>query len=329
MSVSPVISKSLPPRLAQLVEEWTGRASVLTAPAKINVRLKVEGRRPDGYHLLSMINCATSLTDTLVFTILQEDTALIQVDPPMDIPTAVGENLVTKAFQAFWREFELSDSRPGFSCVITKRIPIGGGLGGGSADAGAVIRHLVSIFGDALREYLSLPEGQFAARINRVALSCGADVPYSCVGGLCWVGGIGEQVDRIRSSELAPHRVLLSVPPVAVSTQAFYDRFRSDHPSVAQSLDQRGRSFARNPDSVSIVDLVENDFEETVIRLEPLIGKGLTLAREAFPRGTALTGSGSVFFSLVGDAQEGNAEDLSVRLSSLGIRTYLASLNFL
>jgi 4-diphosphocytidyl-2C-methyl-D-erythritol kinase len=78
-----------------------------------------------------------------------------------------------------------------------------------------------------------------------------------------------------------------------------------------------------------MVDLVENDFEGTVIRMAPVIGEGLTLAREVFPRGTALTGSGSVFFSLVGDTQEGIAEALSVRLTSLGIRTYLASLNFL
>jgi 4-diphosphocytidyl-2-C-methyl-D-erythritol kinase len=274
-----------------------------------------------------MINCSTSLQDTLRVVFIAERECVVTSKPEGIIPLGKRENLVTLAFRAFWREFGFESVPFGFRCQIKKNIPIGGGLGGGSSNAGAMLRHLESVFGTAVRESFEIGEGEFRSRLIRAALSCGADVPYAVHGGLCWVGGIGEEVVPLRGRAVSPSKALIMIPPKPVPTVAFYDRYRMDRLQISHTPDTMARSFA-NCGAGDLTMLVENDFEETACRMVPEIGEGLKLARDVFPRGTALTGSGSVFFSLVLEGEEPRAYELSARLREFGIESYLCLLIF-
>jgi 4-diphosphocytidyl-2-C-methyl-D-erythritol kinase len=327
MSGSSSISKLLPVAVSRVAAEWIGREVILNAPSKLNLRLKVEGRRPDGYHLLSMINCSTSLQDTLRVGFTREDACVVTAKPKESIPPGGGENLVAKAFRFFWREFGCDIVPFGFRSEITKNIPVGGGLGGGSADAAAMLRHLTAVFGAGLRESFDLSDDDMQRRVARAALACGADVPYAVHGGLCWVGGIGEEVVPLRSRAVFPSKALIMVPSHPVPTGAFYARYRLEFPVVNDMSDRVGRDFAQ-AGSADLRSLVANDFERTACDMVPEIGDGLRIARQFFPLGTALTGSGSVFFSLVAEGEEGVASELSARLGERGIASYLCSLIF-
>ncbi len=326
MSGSSSISKLLPAAVSRVADEWIGRDVTLNAPSKLNLRLKVEGRRSDGYHMLSMINCSTSLQDTLRVGFTREDACVVRVKPEGTIPPG-GDNLVSQAFRFFWREYGFDIVPFGFRCEIKKNIPVGGGLGGGSADAAAMLRHLVTVFGAGLRESFALSEDDMHRRVTRAALACGADVPYAVHGGLCWVGGIGEEVVPLRSRAVSPSKALIMVPSQPVPTGAFYERYRLEFPVVNALSDHVGRDFAQAGWG-DLRSLVANDFERTACDMVPEIGAGLRIARQFFPLGTALTGSGSVFFSLVAEGEEGGASELSARLGERGIASYLCFLIF-
>jgi 4-diphosphocytidyl-2-C-methyl-D-erythritol kinase len=274
-----------------------------------------------------MINCSTSLQDSLSITVTPEREIALTVEPLASIPAGGGENLVEKAYRAFWREFGHDLPPFGVRCHLVKSIPVGGGLGGGSADAGAMLRHLVTLFGRALEESFDISSEEVYRRVMAAALSCGADVPYSVLGGLCWVGGIGEEVVPLTGRSVSAQKVLLMVPPKAVPTAAFYDLFRRRYPVVDRVKDTVARSFALSG-SAELSSLVENDFEMTACEMVPEIRGGLQRAREVFPQGTALTGSGSVFFSLVPEGGEQAANDLTERLKADGIVSYLCQLIF-
>lgn len=313
-------------KLVALISSMNGAVMPVRAPAKVNVRLKVMGRRADGYHLLSMLNCTTSICDELGISFSATPGIQLTLEPEGVLSgEAVESNLVVKAFRAFWREFGIEDAQVGFSCFVTKKIPIGAGLGGGSSDAGAVLRVLGSVFGALLRSELGLSQIEYSERVVRAALSCGADVPYAYVGGLCWVSGVGERVVLLPNHSVSPARILILVPSVAVSTQAFYDHFRRRYPEIAPKEDSQMRRFFESEES-SLCSVIENDFEGAVCELAPEVAKGLALARRYFPASTSLTGSGSAFFSLVPDGQEGDMSELSIAAQEGGYSVYWGAL---
>lgn len=325
MSGSESFSNSLAQRVIGTVAAKSGVVHEAPAFAKVNLRLKVEGRRPDGYHLLSMLNCSTSLCDTLKISLHSARSFDVEVSPAGCIPSADSENLVTKAFRAFWREFGFDDPPCGFFCTIEKRIPVGGGLGGGSADAGAMLRFLETCFGRDIAQSLNVTTDEISTRIRKAALTCGADVPYAYVGGACWVRGIGEDVAPVLGRAIWHGKVLLLVPSSPMPTAQFYDEFRRVKPAIEPWFDAPLKEFVEGQGE-SVVPLIENDFESVVSALLPDVREGLRLTREVFGRRVALTGSGSVFFALIPPGAEGKVSELMVRLNSLGITSHLTSL---
>jgi 4-diphosphocytidyl-2-C-methyl-D-erythritol kinase len=307
-------------REALLVHEEV--VTEVLAPAKVNLRLKVLGRRPDGYHLLSMLNCSTSLCDTVRISFHREVACSVEVSPLGVIPTNSGENLVSKAWRSFWSEFGISEPGFGFRCEIEKRIPIGGGLGGGSSDAGAMLRVLRDHFGVALAREFELSDAELSTKLNSAALACGADVPYAVVGGVAVVTGIGDQVTSLSRGTIWDGSVVLMVPPVSVATLAFYEFFRRTRPSISECRDREMSRFVGSHGG-DLLSLVENDFEEAVCEMEPSLGEALQRAREIVPRGTALTGSGSVFFSLLGHGKDDLYPTLVERMEPLGVTCHL------
>ncbi len=155
------------------------------APAKLTLSLRVTGVRADGYHLVDAEMVTVDFADTLAF----DDGDGLVVTGPVDIP--LGDNLVTKALRAVGRPARVT---------LDKHIPAGAGLGGGSADAAAVLR------------WAGVPDLDLAA-------SLGGDVPFCVVGGRARVSGIGEVVHALRYVE---ESFTLLTPPLHVSTPAVY-----------------------------------------------------------------------------------------------------------
>lgn len=164
-------------------------SDVRQAPAKLTLRLHVVGVRADGYHLLDAEMTSVGLFDTLE---IGPGTGL-EVLASASLPAGPG-NLVHRALALAGRQARVR---------LTKRIPVGAGLGGGSSDAAAILRWA----GLGGEEHLPL-----AARL-------GADVPFCLVGGRAVVGGIGE---RLRRLAFVPARYALVTPPLAVSTPLVY-----------------------------------------------------------------------------------------------------------
>jgi 4-diphosphocytidyl-2-C-methyl-D-erythritol kinase len=164
--------------------------TTLVAPAKLTLNLRVTGRRDDGYHLIDAVMTSLDLHDIL--TLGEPGPAGIAVVGPHAAGVPVDEtNLVAKAMRLVGRRAHVT---------IDKRIPHGGGLGGGSSDAAAVLR------------WGGITDPSVAAGI-------GADVAFCLVGGRAHVRGIGEIVDALPYVEQS---VTLVVPPLAVSTPTVY-----------------------------------------------------------------------------------------------------------
>lgn len=179
------------------------KADLLTedAPAKINLALDIAGTRADGYHQMDMINHSCTLKDTL--TLIPDETYTLSVNGKEQEDAE--DNLVTRAVRLFEKTFL---KKADFRVELSKRIPSRAGLGGGSADAAAMMRLLnrhwkLNLTDETLRE---------------LGVRLGADVPY-CVGyGLCRVTGIGEGIEPAKSSVSLPPHLIVMRPPVGVST---------------------------------------------------------------------------------------------------------------
>lgn len=164
----------------------------LKAPAKLTLSLRITGVRPDGYHLLDAEMVSVDLADTLEFS---AGDSLEIVDHTLP---AAGEALETGPGNLVTRALDLVGRRA--AVRLTKLIPAGAGLGGGSADAAAVLR------------WAGCADLSVGARL-------GADVPFCMVGGRARVGGIGEEVETLPYVE---RRFLALLPPLSVGTAAAY-----------------------------------------------------------------------------------------------------------
>lgn len=256
---------------------------VAEAFAKVNLSLVVLGRRPDGYHELDTVFQAVGLTDRLTFE--EADVLSLEVDDP-SVP-AGPENLVLRAARAL---AEAADVRPRAAITLEKRIPAGGGLGGGSSDAAAALLALSELWG------LGLSAGPLA----EVGAKVGSDVPYFLFGGTARGLGRGERIEPLE--DFPPRGVVLVMPPFPAATPEVFRRLGAPPwnglPAAAGSA---------LPD--------RNDLEPAAEALFP----ALRAVREALATAGALqarlSGSGSTVFGLFPDA--GSAAEAARRLEGL------------
>jgi 4-diphosphocytidyl-2-C-methyl-D-erythritol kinase len=230
--------------------------SRLVAPAKLTLSLSVLGRRPDGFHDLSAEMVSVDLADVLEMD--PEGDGLVVVGSEGGSPEDVGagpDNLVRRALAAVGR-------RAGVRLV--KRIPAGGGLGGGSSDAAAVLRWA-------------------GCHDPGVAASVGADVPFCVVGGRAKVGGIG---DRVSPLAFEPRQFVLLVPPFGVDTAAAYAAWDDLGPGDDAANDLTAAALAVAPDLARWRDLLA----EVTGRRPVLAGSGSTWFVEGSPADVGLEG---------------------------------------
>lgn len=220
---------------------------IVFAPAKLTWSLRITGRRADGYHLLDAEMVTLDLGD------------VVHIEPGLeglviDGPFATGipsdeNNLVHKALAFTGRQARIT---------VTKNIPHGGGLGGGSADAAAVLRWAGCTSADDVRRSATI----------------GADVPFCVVGGRARVTGIGEIVSAL---PFVDRQVTLVTPPLQVST-----------PEVYRAWDEL--EMSRLPDDGP------NDLEAAALTVEPELSRWRDRIRESCGRTPVLAGSGSTWF---------------------------------
>lgn len=262
----------------------------IRAPAKINLRLKVVGKRADGYHLLDTIMVPVSLYDEIEIHKLriaptQEKTAdeLIKITCDDPAVPAGEENLAYRAAQLMLK------NRRGVPAVhihIRKRIPLGAGLGGASTDAAATLVGLNRLF--KLR--LSFP------KLEKMALSLGADVPFFIRARPARARGIGERLSPL--GELPRIWSVIIYPGFPVSTAWVYGNLaKLTKPIANTSIATSLKSF----DQLS--SLLENDLESVTLDRYPEIGLlKQKLLREGAPR-VLMSGSGSSVFGVFASKQ--------------------------
>lgn len=245
------------------------------AYAKLNLVLRVVGRRADGYHLLQSLMVAVDLADEVE---LARGGQGVELSAPTDIGPPEG-NLAFRAARAL-----LGHRDVGVRIALRKRIPTGAGLGGGSADAAAVLA--------GLNELLGL--GHSPAELQAVGVRIGADVPFFLGPSPAWVEGIGDRVTPVEVE--LPGAFVIVVP-----------RFGCPTADVYRTFDALGLPFAPPAPPPKELAAFPNDLWPAATRLRPeLVRLRATLA-EISSRGVSMTGSGSALFVAFPSREEAHA----------------------
>jgi len=236
----------------------------LPAPTKLNLFLHVTGRRDDGYHTLQTLFRLLDFGDTVHLT-LRDDGRIVRRDPlPGVDPEADLTVRAARALQA------ASGSGLGVEIGLSKRVPMGGGLGGGSSDAATVLLGLNRLW------RLAWPR----AKLLELALPLGADVPVFVFGRNAWAEGVGEALQAV---DLPPSWYVVLTPPRGVATAAVFGaaELTRDHAPITIRAFFEGQSG--------------NDLQPVACRLEPQIGECLDwLSQHGEAR---MSGSGSSVFA--------------------------------
>jgi 4-diphosphocytidyl-2-C-methyl-D-erythritol kinase len=302
-------------------------ALILPAYAKLNLTLDVVGRRPNGYHDIDSVMQTVSLHDLLWME--RTDCRVFEVvGPPIE-----GENLVLKAAREL--EGRLSRALP-FTIRLFKRIPMGAGLGGGSADAATFLKAANQLYDLGLKQ----------AQLVEIATEVGQDVPFFLRGGTARATGLGSTV-----SPLPPvpdsWRILVVYPPVQVATRTVYQAVDGSFVSarrtpeliealtLSPTLPTRGREILDPPGGREILDPpggreippprpspqgggrasgkgemayqgFGNDLEPVTRKLFPAMEEAVSRLRTAVPSLT-MTGTGAALFAVFPTRREAEA----------------------
>jgi 4-diphosphocytidyl-2-C-methyl-D-erythritol kinase len=234
------------------------------APAKINLFLHVVGRRPDGYHLLQTVFRFIDRGDELRFS-PRHDGEIVLAKPLRGVP--VESDLTVRAARLLR---EVTGIANGVTIDLDKRLPMGGGLGGGSSDAATTLIALNHLWGCGLS----------SMALKQLGLRLGADVPVFIHGRNCFAEGIGE---RFTDLDLPPAWYVMVVPDVAVPTaEVFRDPgLRRDTPAIDPAIWTSG--------------VGHNDLEPVACRLFPAVSEALRCLGKHAP--ARMSGSGGCCFA--------------------------------
>ena len=273
------------------------------AYAKINLGLKVVGRRPDGYHeILSVVQCV-DLADVLYFEPASSDQLTCS---PESLSTGP-DNLVCRAVDAF--RAQLDRPTQSFRIHLEKNIPIGAGLGGGSADAAAALR--------ALNRFYNQPFSN--ADLRQIAAPLGSDIPFLVESGTALMKGRGEILEEL-SWEGAVFYVL-AYPEVEISTAWAYSQLgpilTENSPYFNFTVSLSGGCV----DHDRLFEVLENDFTPAVERTYPIVAELRSQLDRVGARATLMSGSGSTVYGVFDDRK--TASQAQSALQRQGCRSFL------
>jgi len=284
------------------------------APAKVNLFLEVTGRRRDGFHRLRTVFAKVGLADRVEVEVVPEPIGIdLRLDNRTGFAIPAGpENLAYRAARLY---LDRSRSRAGVRIRLIKRIPPGAGLGGGSSDAGAVLK--------ALHRLLPAPGGR--PGLVRIARELGADVPVFVLDGSIFVaGGIGDRPRPLRVP--TPRgRLVLVFPGVTVLTVEAYRSLqlprREEVLTSLGHLDKLIQALARGLGPSGWGPFLFNRLEQAVVPIHPAVARARQALLSLGVPAALLSGSGSCVFAPVRGPSDGRR--LLPRLRRYGWRVWL------
>jgi 4-diphosphocytidyl-2-C-methyl-D-erythritol kinase len=252
------------------------------APAKLNLRLKVTGRRPDGYHELVSLMVPIDICDVLEFQVISEKVELVWEGLPVPVDE---HNLVRKAAGAF---FDKSGVKGGVSVRVTKNIPVAAGMGGGSSDAAATLVSLNHLWSRPLS----------LETLGELALRLGADVPFFLEPRPSIARGVGELLEPVE--QWPDLWYVIVTPRFQVSTAWVYANLRLGLTSneYGRIKDQLGKK------NLVISQFLENDLESVTSAKFPILDRIKRTLLDAGAEGALMTGSGPSVFGVFGSRNQ-------------------------
>ena len=273
-----------------MIDTLTGEAH-----AKANLFLRVLARESDGYHSIETLFCRLELSDTLIARRTEGTGVTLVVEGPDTGPAE--ENLALRAAKLV---LESSRTRFGVDLALTKRIPVGAGLGGGSADAAAALALVNGLGGNAIPR----------SELLHLAARLGADMPFCLSEAPLAIGwSHGERMMALPALPRAP--VLLLTPPVPIRTAQAYGWIDETRPATGRrgSLLLDAQSLAGWSD---VARMAGNDFESVVFGRHPLIREAFEALARTRPLLCRMSGSGSTLIAVY--RSEGDREDAKMML---------------
>ncbi len=250
---------------------------LIPSPAKLNIRLKVTGRRPDGYHELVSIMVPVTLFDQIKLETGQSPGITIS-SSGFSVPVN-DDNLACRAAKAFFSKTGLKQN---LSIKLQKNIPVAAGLGGGSSNAACTLKALNEIWSNPL----SLQE------LEKLAVKLGADVPFFLYNRPCIARGIGEILEPI--SKWPRFWYVIVKPTIKISTAWVYENFKLRLTTNENIYILRGLG----KDRYKIIDILENDLESVTASHFPVINTIKKALKNAGAEGVLMSGSGPSVFGI-------------------------------
>ena len=278
----------------------------LSAPGKVNFGLRILGRRPDGYHTLESLFLPIDHADGVTLSLRDAPGVGLRVsgDAAAGVP-ADARNLAVRAAESL---LVAAGHAGGVAIELVKRLPSPGGLGGGSSDAGSVLRGLAEL----------LPGTVSIERLRALALALGADVPFFLDPRPALVGGIGERVEPVAA--LPSFALLLAHPGVPLATAEVYAAY--DEGSRSLTPPGSGPSIRPLLALRDLRSLVVNDLEPAATRLCPAVAELRKEIEAAGALAVSLSGSGPTVFGVF--PSERAAEGARHRIPRrAGLRTWV------
>lgn len=279
-------------------------AVVVRAPGKINLQLSVGPLKSNGYHDLATVFQAVSLFDDV--TVEKSESNEITINAESKVPIPLGEeNLAYRAAALMIKEFDLPR---GVSISIKKEIPVAGGMAGGSADAGATIVGMDSLFNLGLKR----------TEMETLGASLGADVPFSISGGTAIGVGHGDQLTPVLSR--GTYNWVLALSTSGLSTPAVYkecDRLREGMDLAQPHVKETLLSALGSGNAKELGRELSNDLQAAACSLKPALRLIIDVGLDYGALGGIVSGSGPTVAFLA--ENEEHALDLIVALTSSGV----------
>lgn len=277
----------------------------LKAYGKINLGLDVIRKRPDGYHDLDMIMQMVDVYDDVIIEKKAGEEIVVKAD------TAVlsngKDNLAYMAAKMLFDEFGI---KSGVEITIHKRIPIAGGMAGGSSDCATTLIGINEMFN------LGLSKQQLMER----GVKLGADVPYCVLGGTAIARGIGEVLTPLPTPPQC--HVIIAKPPISVSTAYVYGHIRPDEITKRPNIEQMSLAI-KEQDLNKLSDLLYNVMEEVTVSEYPVIEKLKSIMLENGALNSIMSGSGPTVFGLFDDREKAQAAMKALDSKELTEQLYL------
>lgn len=281
----------------------------LKAYGKINLGLDVIRKRPDGYHDLDMIMQMVDVYDDVILTKKEDDEIVVKTDAA--VLSNGKDNLAYMAAKTLMDEFGINQ---GLEIKINKRIPIAGGMAGGSSDCATTLIGVNQMFDLGLTKEELMERG----------VKLGADVPYCILGGTAIARGIGEILTPLPTPPQC--YVIIAKPPVSVSTAFVYGHIRPDEITKRPDIESMA-SAIKDQDLYKLSSLLYNVMEDVTVPEYPIIQDIKDVMLNGGALNSIMSGSGPTVFGLYDDKQK--AEKTVEQLKQKGLTEQLYLTKFI